>query len=334
VDDLIAQSARQVLTGRPLQRAEILALADEGAKRPHDLMYWANRVRTAHFANTVRFCSIVAGKLGACSEDCKWCAQSARYDTACPAKVTSTEDMVAAGWQAGQWGASSFGIVNSGRRPTTADIAAAADAARKLQSSAEGANVTLCASMGELTASQARELASAGFRRYNHNLETSERMYRQVVTTHTYQDRLRTIANARRSGMRLCCGGIFGLGETWADRVDLALALRDQVRPEVVPLNFLHPIPGTPLADREPMAPLEILRVIAIFRLVLPTVDIKIAGGREHNLRDMQSWMFYAGATSCVVGNYLTTSGRSAAADLQMIEDLSLKVVRELPNTT
>jgi len=188
--------------------------------------------------------------------------------------------------------------------------------------------------MGELTDSQARRLVAAGFRRYNHNLETSRRMYPQMVTSHTYEDRLRTIEVARCAGLRLCCGGLFGLGETWADRAELALALRDQVRPDVVPLNFLHPIPGTPLGGATPLKPLEILSIIAVFRLVMPTVDIKVAGGREHNLRDMQSWMFHAGATSCLIGNYLTTAGRPVGEDLRMIADLGLKIVRDLSSAT
>ena len=131
--------------------------------------------------------------------------------------------------------------------------------------------------------------------------------------------------------MSLCCGGIFGLGESWDDRVDLALTLRDEVHPDVVPLNFLHPIPGTPLEKARPLAPMEILTIIAVFRLVLPRVDLKVAGGREVNLRDMQSWIFHAGATSCLIGNYLTTQGRPAEEDLQMIADLGLAVVKELP---
>lgn len=325
MDELITDMARRALAGERLSRDDVLALAAAGQENPHDLMYWANRLRRAHFAMAVRLCAIVPGKMGACTEDCKWCAQSARHSAGCEPSVSSCDDILAAGRQARQNGATSLGIVNSGRRPTAADISAAVTAAQKLRGDV-GNELTLCASLGELTDSQARRLVAAGFTRYNHNLETSRRMYPQVVTTHTYGDRLRTLEVARRAGLSICCGGLFGLGETWEDRVDLAIALRDEVRPEVVPLNFLHPIPGTPLGNTTPPAPLEILTVIAMFRLVLPTVDIKVAGGREHNLRDMQSWIFYAGATSCLVGNYLTTSGRSVADDLQMIADLGMRV--------
>jgi biotin synthase len=129
----------------------------------------------------------------------------------------------------------------------------------------------------------------------------------------------------------VCCGGIFGLGESWEDRVDLALALRDVVKPVAVPLNFLHPIPGTPLENALPMPPMEILSIIALFRLAMPSADIKIAGGREVNLRDLQSWVFQAGATSLMVGDYLTTTGRAVADDLRMLADLGLKPVKAWP---
>ncbi len=333
VDELIADKARRALAGERLSREDVVALVVAGQEHPYDLMYWANRLRTARFATAVRLCSIIPGKLGACTEDCKWCAQSARYQAESQPKVTTSDDILTAGRQARQNGASSLGIVNSGRKPTAADISAAVAAAERLRTDL-GDDLTLCASLGELTDSQAQRLVAAGFTRYNHNLETSRRMYPQVVTTHTYTDRLRTLEVARDTGLSVCCGALFGLGETWEDRVDVAMALRDEVRPEVVPLNFLHPIPGTPLGHAKPMSPLEILTVIAMFRLVLPAVDIKVAGGREHNLRHMQSWMFYAGATSCVVGDYLATGGRPAAEDLQMIADLGLRVVRDLQSAT
>jgi biotin synthase len=168
--------------------------------------------------------------------------------------------------------------------------------------------------------------------RYNHNLETSRDFFPKVVTSHSFEDRLGTLAAARGGGLRLCCGGIFGIGESWLDRVDLAVTLRDEVQPDVVPLNFLHPIPGTPLEGASPLPPLEILTIIALFRLAMPEVDLKIAGGREKNLRDLQSWVFYAGGTSTLLGNYLTTTGRPARADLQMVADAGLRIVKELPS--
>ena len=180
--------------------------------------------------------------------------------------------------------------------------------------------------MGELDETTAHRLRAAGVVRYNHNLETSRSHFGHVVTTHSYDDRLATLRAARSAGIRLCCGGFFGIGETWGDRLELALTLRDEVKPDTVPLNFLDARPGTPMADTAPLTPLECLRVIAIFRFILPTTNIKIAGGRRL-LRDLQSWVFYAGATSLMVGDYLTTQGREASMDAQMVSDLGLELV-------
>ncbi len=183
-----------------------------------------------------------------------------------------------------------------------------------------------CASLGELDAATSRRLRTAGVVRYNHNLETSRRHFPRVVTTHGYEDRLSTLRTARAAGMSLCCGGIFGIGETWEDRIELALTLRDQVKPDVVPLNFLDARPDTPLADAKPLSPLECLHIIAVFRFFLPMADIKIAGGRRL-LRDLQSWVFHAGASSLMVGDYLTTPGRDVSMDKQMVTDLGLELV-------
>jgi len=330
--DPIAAPAGRVLAGEDLDRTDLLRLVEVSVDRPHDLLYWAHRVRASRFGNAVRLCSIVAGKLGGCGEDCKWCAQSGR---AAPGGVTEPTHtprrvIVNAAVDATKNHAAGIGIVNSGRRPSRREFADVLTALNAVRDDPQ-ADIGLCASLGELTDDQARQLAVAGLTHYNHNIETSRRMYARMVSTHSFDDRLATLDNARNAGIKLCCGGIFGLGETWDDRIDMALTLRHRVRPTVVPLNFLNPIPGTPLASAQPLEPMEILRIIAIFRLAMPTVDIKLAGGRELNLRDMQSWAFHAGATSTMVGNYLTTTGRSAAQDLQMLKDLGLTIVRDLP---
>ncbi|NLF31463.1 MAG: biotin synthase BioB [Planctomycetes bacterium] len=290
-----------------------------------DLIARAWEVRRARFGRDVAFCSIGAGKVGACSEDCKWCSQSARHVTHVDRTVrrTDPQTLIAAARQAGGRGVGRFGIVNSGREPMETDLAAVEAVAGGLN----GGDVELCASLGRIDAATAARLRAAGVRRYHHNLETSRRFYGRMVSTHTWDDRLAALKAARQGGLSLCSGGLFGLGETWADRIDLAIALRDEVRPDAVPLNFLHPIPGTPLADAPRLTPAECLRIIAVFRLLMPDVDLKVAGGREANLRDLQSWIFHAGATSVMVGDYLTTRGRGIDADLQMVTDLNLRLV-------
>ena len=331
-NERIAEIGQRVLAGERIGRPGARALVEAAGRSPHELLYWADRVRKKHFGDAVVLCAIVPGKVGGCSQDCKWCAQSAATgpDVSGAPQATSRSDIVAAAGLAARNGAGSFGIVNSGRCPTAAELEAVTDAAKAIGADARGPK-RLCASLGELDDAKAARLAAAGITRYNHNLETSRDFFPHVVTSHTYDDRLATLRAARNAGLSLCCGGIFGLGETWDDRIDLALKLRDEVAPDVVPLNFLHPIPGTPLETATPLHPMEILSIIAVFRLLLATVDIKVAGGREVNLRGLQSWIFRAGATSCLIGNYLTTPGQDAAADLQMIADLGLRVVQKLP---
>ncbi len=218
--------------------------------------------------------------------------------------------------------AACFCVVSSGRRPRKGDLEVIETLNRNLLSAGLP---RACASLGELDVADAERLRKAGVVRYNHNLETSRSHFGRVVGTHAYDDRMVTLRIARATGMDLCCGGIFGIGEAWSDRIELALTLRDEIRPVVVPLNFLDACPGTPLAEFPALAPLECLHVVALYRFLLPKTDIKIAGGRRM-LRDLRSWVFHAGATSLLVGDYLTTSGRPIEDDLQMIHDLGLEL--------
>ncbi len=330
--DRLTSLARRVLDGDRLGREDGLYLAALQGPGRAELMSWAGRIRRAHFGDEVRFCAIGAGRVGACAEDCKWCAQSAHHGGAVTPGRTAPDALAQAGRRAHRQGACAFGIVNSGRAPSRGDLDDVARTAELLGQ--DEPDLAVCASLGEIDLPAARRLAAAGVKRYHHNLETSERFYGSMVTTHAWADRVATCQAARQAGLSVCSGGLFGLGETWEDRVALALALRDRVGPDVVPLNFLHPVAGTPLADRPPLAPMECLHIIALFRLLLPTVDIKVAGGRPLCLRDLQSWIFAAGATSCLVGDYLTTQGRSPQTDRQMVEDLGLTLVTSFSRRT
>lgn len=322
---LVSELADRVLAGRLLDREQAGELARLDGDDLDDLFYWANRVRLKHFGRAVSFCSIAAGKIGGCSEDCKFCAQSARYHTPVQGvRETGDAELVQAARQAADAGAGFFGLVNPGRSPSAADMDHLAGSYRTLAAAAP--SLTLCASLGCLSRDQAGRLAAMGVRRYNHNLETSRRFYPSIVSTHTFDDRVSTLRNVRAAGMEVCSGGIFNLGETWDDRIDMALTLRE-LGATTVPMNFLAPIPGTPMADRPAMPACEVLKTVAIYRLLLPTAEIKLAGGRELNLRDLQSWMFYCGATSAMVGNYLTTCGRPADRDRTMVADLGLTLV-------
>jgi biotin synthase len=320
IPDLLGLS-RRVIAGGEVTREEARDLFAMEGEEVYDLFYAAHKVRRHFHDNRVTFCSILPTKFGNCSEDCAFCAQSAHFDTGVtPHPMMEAEEVTRACADARDKGASAFGLVNSGRGPTKREWPKIMEAVRAIK---EVDGVCHCATLGELTPEQARDLKEAGVRRINHNLETSREFYPKVVTTHTWEDRVRTIRLAQEVGLEACCGCIFGMGESIDDRVSVAFSLRE-LNPHVVPLNFLYPIPGTPLEKAPRLKPLEILKIVAVMRLILPRQDLKVAGGREKNLRDLQSWIFYVGATSALIGNYLATYGRPHTEDLQMIEDLEL----------
>ncbi len=313
--------ARRVITGGEITRAEARDLFALEGEEVYDLFYAAHKVRRHFHGNRVTFCSILPTKFGNCSEDCKFCAQSAHFDTGItPHPMMDAAEVAGACKDARDRGASAFGIVNSGRGPTKREWPKIMEAVHAMK---EVDGICHCATLGTLTEEQARDLKAAGVRRINHNLETSREFYPQIVTTHTWQERVDTVRLAQKVGLETCCGCIFGMGERIEDRVSLAFSLKE-LNPNVVPLNFLYPIPGTPLADIQPLRAMEILKIIAVMRLILPKQDLKVGGGREKNLRDLQSWIFYVGATSALIGNYLATLGRPNHEDLRMIEDLEL----------
>jgi biotin synthase len=318
--DLLALARRVIAGGEPT-RAEAHALFTLEGEEVYDLFYAAHKVRRHFHGNRVTFCSILPTKFGNCSEDCKFCAQSGHYDTGItPHPMMSGEEVTAACRDARDRGASAFGLVNSGRGPTQREWPKIMEAVQAIK---EVDGICHCATLGRLTEEQARDLKAAGVRRINHNLETSREFYPQIVTTHAWQERVDTVRLAQRVGLETCCGCIFGMGESIEDRVSLAFSLKE-LNPSVVPLNFLFPIPGTPLENAPRLRPMEILKIIATMRLILPRQDLKIAGGREKNLRDLQCWIFYVGGTSALIGNYLATAGRPNEEDLQMVRDLEL----------
>lgn len=319
--DSIATIAQSVLAGEPISRSDARVLAQVSGDDLYDLFFWANKIRIKFIGRQVKFCSIVTGKVGACSEDCGYCSQSKHHSTHVTPDKMSVEQMSDAAAEALGNGASSFGIVNSGRGPTERELDWMEPFFRK---TAEAGTIRPCATLGELTEAQAKRLKDMGVQRVNHNLETSERFFPNVISTHSYADRKRTIQIAKAAGLSICSGGIFGMGEQWGDRLDVAFELRE-LGADVVPINFLNAIQGTPMyGEVTPLEPMEALQIIAVFRFILPDRELKIAGGREKILRDMQSWIFFAGGSSFLIGNYLTTFGRSPQDDHQMLKDLGL----------
>ncbi|MAE64816.1 MAG: biotin synthase BioB [Phycisphaeraceae bacterium] len=322
--DFIAATAGTVLAGGQVDREAARRLTTVEGDDLYDLFYWANRIRLKCVGRQIRFCSILSAKVGGCTEDCSFCAQSAHFSTHVTPDRYDREQMFKAAGEATDHGASSFGIVNSGRGPTERELDWLEPFFRQ---TAEEGRIRPCATLGELTPDQAVRLREMGVERINHNLETSRRHFPKIVSTHSYDDRVRTIRAARDAGLSICSGGIFGMGEQWEDRLDVAFELRE-LGADVVPINFLNAIQGTPLyGSIDEMRPMEALKIIAIYRFVLPDRELKIAGGREKILRDMQSWIFFAGGSSFLIGNYLTTYGRPAEQDHQMLRDLEIPFV-------
>ena len=320
----VASLGSSVLNGQELSRQEAMELSGASGEALWELIHQAGRIRRRHFGDQVALCAIASLSLGGCSEDCKWCGQSSRYATSVSPRRASADEMVTAARGAYEAGVSCFCMVSSGRRPSPADVQLLTEVNEALK--AQGLPPA-CASLGELDAASAASLSQRSVGRYNHNLETSPAHFAELVGTHTWADRQATLQQARQAGLELCSGGIFGTGESWADRVELAMALRE-TKPDVAPLNFLMPRPGTPLGAVAPLSPMEGLHIIALYRLILPQTDLKMAGGRTTTLRQLQPLMFQAGITSLMIGDYLTAGGVKIQDDLQMIADLGLTVVR------
>ena len=285
----------------------------------------AARRREAHFGRQVSFCVIINAKSGLCSEDCAFCAQAAAARTQAPRyPLLAPERLVAAAQDAAQAGAARFSLVTSGR-----GILSAQDQSAILEAVALIRRTTplkVCASLGIVSRGFLGELKDAGLFRYHHNLETAASHFPNICTTHTYAERLATAQAARQAGLSLCAGGILGLGETVAQRWELAQALSD-LEVDAIPLNFLHPLPGTRLADRPLLSPLEALRIIAAFRLRFPDRTIIICGGRQATLRSLGPLIFTAGANAVMTGDYLTTKGRLPEDDRDMLADLGLTLI-------
>jgi biotin synthase len=322
--DRINALADRVMAGGSVEREEALWLFGlEQQADITDLMAAANRLREHFKGNKIHLCSIVNAKAGGCSENCKFCSQSAAYTTESPRYgFLEAEPVRQASSEAESKGVTAVGLVAAWKGLREGPILD--EVCDRIQEMAADGKVRPDASLGLIDSQQvANRLKEAGLACYGHNLESSRRFFPEHCTTHSFEDRLQTIQYLKQAGIKICSGGIIGMGETREDRCDMALELRS-IGASVVPVNFLNPIEGTPYADMEALAPMEILKTIACFRLILPTQEIMVAGGRTVNLRDLQCMIFMAGASALMVGNYLTTLNQPADQDLQMLKDLGL----------
>lgn len=289
----------------------------------YELLAVTEQVRRRHKGSEVNLCSIVNAKSGLCKEDCSFCAQSAKYSTGAPAyPMADAETLLNAARSAVADGAREFSIVTSGTRiEKEGDVVALETALAYMK---EHVQMERCASLGIMNRETLTRLKDAGLQSYHHNLETSRSFFPKICTTHKYDDDVEAVKTAKALGLFVCCGGVFGLGESWEDRIELGLTFAE-LDVDSIPVNFLNPRPGTPLEGAANLTPLECLRIIALMRLMLPSKDIVVCGGRNVNLRDLQPLIFAAGANGMMIGNYLTTPGRDVKDDMQMIRDLGLK---------
>lgn len=317
---MLARITHEVLEGKPLTGEDALYIASVSDDDVFDLLYSAHSIRKHFRGNSVDVCAIINAKSGACSEDCSYCAQSAENsDERNTFPLISKKTVLKKAEEAQLGGAKRFCIVTSGRKASKKELAKIAEIITPIRAM----GLLPCATLGLLNKDEIKSLKVAGLERYHHNLETSERFFPSICTTHTYQDRLNTIKEARKVGISLCSGGIFGVGETWLDRIALAFSLKE-INPDSVPLNFLIPIKGTRLEAQGYLDPLEALKIISLYRFMLPEKEIRICGGRIQTLGEFNSFIFFAGADSILSGNYLTTTGRRFEDDARLIRLLGL----------
>ncbi|MFZ5775092.1 MAG: biotin synthase BioB [Thermodesulfobacteriota bacterium] len=282
-----------------------------------ELMGRALAAKLANRGTSFSFCSILNAKSGRCSEDCRFCAQSARYATDAPVyPLKSRQEVVVAAREAKENGASRFSLVTSGRGLPMDEVEQVAELVAAIR---QEAGIAVCASLGILDEAAMRLLAEAGVSRYHHNLESSREYFPQVCGSHSFEERVATIRAAQAAGLSVCSGGIFGLGESEEDRLSMAMSLVD-CKVDSVPINILIPLPGTPFAGLSPLPVGEILRSIALYRLILPQAAIRLAAGRESALAEFLSSAFLAGADGMMIGGYLTQRGRAPEADQRFAE--------------
>jgi biotin synthase len=317
--------AEQVTEGTNVTRSEAEKLINCPDSELLNLLTASDRVRRYFHGNKVKLCGIINAKSGRCSEDCCFCAQSAHYRANCRVyPLLSKQELLDAAKQAeAVMSATCFSFVTSGKTlHTEAELKTIAMAVAAV---AKETKLNRCASLGTLDQWQLKMLKAAGLKRLHHNLETAESFFSKMCTTHRYQDRVRTIKLAQEVGLEVCSGGIFGIGETPEQRIELAFALK-ALKVQSVPINILHPVPGTPAAGNPPLSSSEVLKLVATYRFIMPAQDIGVFGGREKALGSLQPLMFAAGANVTLIGDYLTTKGQAPERDLKMIADLGLEV--------
>jgi biotin synthase len=320
--EVIKHIEEHIVKGGAITKEEAASITEISGTDLFNLFASANKIRSHFRGDLVGLCSIVNAKSGSCSEDCSFCAQSSRSKAEIDTyPLLKKERIIQKALEANKYGIRRFSIVTSGRKISRKNLLEIADVISEIKN----LGIIPCASLGLLREDELSVLKAAGLDRYHHNIETSAQHFPQICSTHGYADKLRTIRAAHSVGLSLCSGGIFGLGETWQDRIDMAFALRE-LNVDSVPINFLLPIKGTALGNKKLLHPLEALKIVSLYRFVLPRKEIRICGGRTQVLGEFNSMIFLAGADGMITGNYLTTMGRSPEDDLKLVKMYGLRI--------
>lgn len=317
---IVEQLKEKVLSGGQVSRKEALLLADTPLEA---LTKAADEIRLQVCGAGFDLCTIVNGKCGLCSEDCKYCAQSAHYHTACEDHypLLNTDTLLEGAKYNEAQGVLRYSIVTSGKRLSDREVAQVCESIRAIR---RETSIQVCVSFGLLNEEQFRKLREAGASRVHCNLESSARYFPEVCTTHTYEEKIETLKAAKRAGLSICSGGILGLGETMEDRIDMVLTARS-LGVKSIPMNLLNPIPGTPYEHRAPLTNEEACRCAAVFRFLIPDASIRLAGGRGL-VGDKGKACFQSGANAAISGDMLTTAGITVETDLELIKELGFEV--------
>ena len=323
--ELIDNMVNTALKGKSISYDQALQLESLTHEELDYLFIGTDRIREQFKGQDVKICSIVNAKSGRCVEDCSFCAQSSSFQTDSPEyEMMDVEEIVSAAKEAEAFGSNEFSIVASGTSlDDRKELDRVIEAIKRIKNETQ---LETCCSLGLMPIEHLKELKEAGLDRCHHNLETAKSHFDKIVSTHSYDDEVNAIQNAKAAGLQVCVGGIFGMGESFAQRAELGFSIRE-LGTQSFPINFLKPIEGTGLSDLEPLEHYEALRTISLLRLILPDIDLFVCGGREEVLTDQQERLFSAGANGILGGNYLTTKGQDPKKDIDMIEGLGLRPV-------
>jgi biotin synthase len=324
IRNFILETSDNILAGKTISSAEALKLSEANGSDLYLLFAEASRIRE-HFKGTaVSLCSIINAKSGKCPENCAFCAQSSAHKTDVQVyPLVDEEEIVRCARNAAENGAQCYGIVTSGTGIQPGEeLDRICRAVRRIK---DETSIDPSCSLGILDNQTALLLKEAGMVTYHHNLETSRSFFPSICTTHDYEQDVETVRAVKKAGLKVCSGGIFGLGENFEQRIEMAETLRE-LEVDSLPMNFLDPVPGTRLADAAFLTPLDCLKTVAIYRFMMPDQNLAVCGGRDKNLRELQSWIFLAGASGMMTGNYLTKLGRDPEQDRLMLTDLGLTI--------